>query len=149
MHSTIFLPMRSTICVQMCASTICVPLCEFHYMRSTVCVLSQNPNVLDPCTNHNLSVRTSKSRSICTGSTYNPETVSKDETPQEAFILDSRTNQTPSVRTNHLRTHMHWIHVQTNLSLCALRGPSTLRLRSFYVPSTFRLRSVFVLSLLC
>ena len=106
MRSTIFLPMRSTICVRMCASTICVPLCAFHYMRSTVCVLSQNPNVLDPRTNRNSSVRTNKSRSICIGSTYKPETVSKDEPTQEAFALDSRTNQTPSVRTNHLRTHM-------------------------------------------
>ena len=35
-----------------------------------------------------------------------PETVSKDEPPQEAFALDSRANQTTSLRTHHLRTHM-------------------------------------------
>ena len=120
MPSNAFRHMRPSVCFQLhvfncMRSTRCVPLYAFHcvsstvlseYMRSTVCVPPQNPNVLDPRTNRNSSVRTNKSRSICIGSTYKPETVSKDEPTQEAFALDSRTNQTPSVRTNHLRTHM-------------------------------------------
>ena len=61
---------------------------------------------------------------------------------QEPFVLDSRTNRNPSLRTNHFSNHLYWIHVHNKLvSLCtpwAVCTPTTFRLRSVYVPSTFR-----------
>ena len=75
------------------------------------------------------------------------------QNPQEPFVLESRTNRKPSLRTNHFSNHLYWMHVHNQLvSLCtpwAVCTPTTFRLRSVYVPSTFRLRSVLMLSLLC
>ena len=74
MRSTTILPMRSAICVPLYAfhwmrSTICAPM----LLRSTMCVLFQNPNVLDPRTNQNTS------GPICIGSSYKLKIVSEDE----------------------------------------------------------------------
>ena len=59
---------------------------------------------------------------------------------QEPFVLDSRTNRNPSLRTNHFSNHLCWIHVHNK----CLFVHSVGRLHSNYVPSTFRLRSVYV-----
>ena len=74
MRSTTILPMRSAICVPLYAfhwmrSTICAPM----LLRSTMCVLFQNPNVLNPRTTQKTS------GPICIGSSYKLTIVSDDE----------------------------------------------------------------------
>ena len=131
-------------------STICVPM----LLRSTMCVLFQNPNVLDPRTNQNTS------GPICIGSSYKLKIVSEDEQVNANLywihvhikILKNhlywnhvQTDQTTLLRTNHFSNHLYWIYVHNQLvSFCTpwtLHSdyfPSTFRLRSVYVPSTFR-----------
>ena len=102
MRSTIYVPLHafhrvlSAVLSEWMRSTTCAPM----FLRSTMCVPFQNPNVLDHRRNQNTS------GPICIGSSYKLKIVSEDEQVNANLYWIH-------VHIKILKNHLYWNHVQT------------------------------------